>query len=121
MATSASRLIVTAVLIVSVFTLRVQAQPAGATTAASVLGVYNGTYAGAQDPIKFKLSLTQQSNATLAGEFTLYVAEGSATNAYTCDVRGTVYPGESNAPDAARPMENSSARRDRRAGNERRV
>ncbi len=79
---------IAALFVLWVFASGAQAQPAQAAKPISITGVYNGTYAGEQGPIKFKLSLTQQDNGTLAGEFTLYVAEGSATNAYTCDLRG---------------------------------
>jgi hypothetical protein len=54
----------------------------------SINGVYHGTYAGDQGPIKFKLTLTQQDNGTLAGSFTMYVPDGTDTKAYTCDIRG---------------------------------
>ena len=67
------------------------AQPASAT---SIDGVYNGSYAGGQDapvrgqvanasvvPVKFKLSITQRDNGMLTGVFTLYLPEGSGTNA----------------------------------------
>ena len=65
-----------------------RAQPAQAAKSNSVTGVYTGTYASAQGPLKFKLSLTLQDRGTLAGEFTLYVGEGADTKAYTCDVKG---------------------------------
>ncbi len=63
-----------------------------ASPPATINGVYNGTYTGEQGPTKFKLSLTQQDNGILAGEFTLYVQEGSGTKAYTCDLRGRYIP-----------------------------
>jgi hypothetical protein len=75
-----------------VFASGAQAQPAQAATAISINGVYNGTYAGDQGPIKFKLSLTLRDNGILAGEFTLYLAEGSTTNAYTCELTGRFIP-----------------------------
>jgi hypothetical protein len=58
----------------------------------SIDGVYNGSYAGGQGPTKFKLTLAHQNNGTLVGEFTLYVAAGSTTDAYTCDLRGRYVP-----------------------------
>jgi hypothetical protein len=64
------------------------AQPVQAAKAASLTGVYNGTYAGEQGPIKFKLTITQQDNGALAGSCTLYLPEGADTKEYTCDVRG---------------------------------
>jgi hypothetical protein len=61
------------------------AQPASAT---SIDGVYDGSYAGAQGPTKFKLTLTHQNNGTLAGVFTFYPPGGSDTTSYTCDMMG---------------------------------
>ena len=66
-----------------------QAQPAQAAKAASITGVYNGTYAGAQGPVKFKLSITQQDTGKVDGTFTLYLPDGSDTKTYTCDVTGS--------------------------------
>ena len=79
---------VAALFVISALASRAHAQPAQAATPSSITGVYNGTYDGAQGPIKFKLSLTQHENGTLAGAFTLYLPEGSSTKQYTCDVRG---------------------------------
>ncbi len=58
----------------------------------SISGVYNGTYAGNQGPVKFKLSLTQQDNGTFVGAFTLYSAEGPDAKEYTCNVTGRYVP-----------------------------
>jgi hypothetical protein len=58
----------------------------------SIDGVYNGSYAGEQGPTKFKLTLTHQSNGTLAGMFTLYLPEGSDTKAYACALMGRYIP-----------------------------
>jgi hypothetical protein len=68
------------------------AQPVQVAKTNSITGVYNGTYAGDQGPIKFKLSITQQDNGSgiLAGVFTLYLPEGSDTKAYTCDLSGSL-------------------------------
>src|SRR5882672_3400579 len=62
--------------------------PAQPAPTASIDGVYNGSYAGDQGPTKFKLTLALQNNGTPAGVFTLYLSEGSGTNAYTCGVTG---------------------------------
>src|SRR5438477_4269075 len=75
-----------------VFAPCAQAQPVAAAKQTSINGVYNGTYAGVQGPTKFKLSLTQQDNGTLAGSFTLFLPEGSDTKAYTCGVTGRYIP-----------------------------
>jgi hypothetical protein len=85
---------ISAVFALWAFAAGAQAQPAQAAKAASIDGVYNGTYAGAQWPIKFKLSLTQQDNRNrvLAGSCTLYLPEGDGTKEYTCDVRGVYIP-----------------------------
>jgi hypothetical protein len=77
-----------AVLAFWVFAPSTLAQPVKADNATSITGVYNGTYAGARGPTKFKLSITHQDNGTLTGECTLYVTEGAGTNEYTCAVRG---------------------------------
>src|SRR4051812_45064097 len=89
-ATIAVRWFVAAVFALAVFATSAPAQPAQAGKPASIDGVYNGTYAGEDGatPTKFKLTLTVEANGTLAGTFTLFVPDGSATNAYTCDVRG---------------------------------
>jgi len=87
-ATPAVQWTVTAVLAVSVFAPRAQAQPAKAATPVSISGVYNGTYAGEQGPIKFKLSLTQQDTEKVNGTFALYLPDGPGTKTYTCDVTG---------------------------------
>jgi hypothetical protein len=78
----------TAVLALCVFAGSAPARPVQADKPASITGVYNGTYAGANGPIKFKLSVTQQDNGTLAGTFTMYLPDGSDTKAYTCDIKG---------------------------------
>jgi hypothetical protein len=62
---------IAALFVLWVFASSAQAQPAQAAKPISISGVYNGTYAGDQGQTKFKLSLTQQENGTLAGEFTL--------------------------------------------------
>jgi hypothetical protein len=72
------------------FALGPRAQPAHAAAPTSITGVYNGSYAGDQGPIKFKLSITQQDDGKLAGVFTLYRGNGSDTKAYTCDVAGFI-------------------------------
>src|SRR6476619_2384306 len=86
----AFRWFVAAAFALAVFARSAPAQPAHACKAASIDGVYNGTYAGENGatPTKFKLTLTVEGNGTLAGTFTLYVPDGSATTAYTCDVKG---------------------------------
>jgi hypothetical protein len=73
---------------------RRSAPPAHAPAAnvSPISGVYNGTYAGAQGPIKLKLTLTQQEYGTLTGALTLYVPDGSGAKEYTCDVRGRYIP-----------------------------
>src|SRR5258708_5756984 len=83
---------IAAVLALVVIAPIASAQPVPAAKLASISGVYNGTYAGAQGPIKFKLSLTQQDNGALAGSCTLYLSEGDGTKEYTCDVRGRYIP-----------------------------
>jgi hypothetical protein len=92
MAAIAFRWSITAVFALWVFALSAPAQPIPAAKLTSITGVYNGTYAGEQGPIKFKLSVTQQDNGTLAGTFTLYLPDGADTTAYTCDVRGRYIP-----------------------------
>jgi hypothetical protein len=59
---------------------------------APITGVYNGTYAGADGPIKFKLSVTEQDRGMLAGTFTMYLPDGADTKEYTCDIRGRYIP-----------------------------
>ena len=83
---------ITAVFALWVFARSAPAQPVPAAKVTSITGVYNGTYAGEQGPIKFKLTVTQQDNGTLAGTFTLYLPDGSDTKAYTCDVKGRYIP-----------------------------
>lgn len=61
-----------------VFSASAPAQPVQPAKGASITGVYNGTYAGDQGLIKFKLTLTQQDNGTLSGAFTLYLPDGTA-------------------------------------------
>jgi hypothetical protein len=77
-----------AVFALLVFASGAAAQPVKPAKPASIDGVYNGSYAGDQGPIKFKLTLTQDDRGTLAGAFTLYLPEGADTKAYTCDVKG---------------------------------
>jgi hypothetical protein len=62
--------------------------PAQSPESAEIDGVYNGSYAGEQGQIKFKLSITQPRRGILAGVFTFYLPEGSDTKAYTCDFTG---------------------------------
>jgi hypothetical protein len=89
LAVIAFRWFMTVVLALTVFDASAHAQPAQAGKPVSVDGVYNGTYAGENgSPTKFKLTLTLQDNGTFSGAFTLYVPDGSATNAYTCDIKG---------------------------------
>src|SRR4051812_34590083 len=88
LAAIAFRSCVAAVLAVSAFAPSAQAQPAKAAALTSISGVYNGTYAGDQGSIKFKLSITQQDNGIIAGTFTLYLPEGSDTKEYTAAVSG---------------------------------
>jgi len=64
------------------------AQPVQTVKPTTIDGVYNGSYAGDQGPIKFKLTIAQQGNGALAGTCTLYLPDGANTNEYTCDVRG---------------------------------
>ena len=86
MTTIASRWLIAAVFAVGLFTSSAPAQHARTT---SIDGVYNGTYAGAKGPIKFKLSLTQEPDSGgLTGVFTLYLPEGSGTKSDTCDLTG---------------------------------
>jgi hypothetical protein len=66
--------------------------PAQPPESAEIYGVYNGSYAGDQGQIKFKLSITQQARGTLAGVFTFYLPEGSDTKAFTCDLTGLLRP-----------------------------
>src|ERR1019366_892776 len=90
---------------------------AGSTAAAAVApvvrssfdGVYNGTFADKQGPTRFKLTLwTKQENrgaggvlinSTPAGVLTFYLAEGSGTNAYTCELTGFYHPTNGTWPD----------------------
>jgi hypothetical protein len=90
---------------------------AGSTAAAAVApvvrssfdGVYNGTFADKQGPIRFKLTLwTKQENrgaggvlinSTPAGVLTFYLSEGSGTNAYTCELTGFYLPTNGFQPD----------------------
>jgi hypothetical protein len=87
----------------SAFVASAPAQPA---RAASIDGVYNGSYAGGQaapvrgqvgqvanagvEPTKFKLSITQGDNGVLTGVFTLYLPEGSDMKEYTCALTGFI-------------------------------
>src|ERR1017187_1642533 len=87
MTTIATRWLIAAVLTSGVLIPSAPAQSAAAT---SITGVYNGSYAGDQGPVKFKLTITQQDNGALAGTFTLSLTEGSATNTYTCAIKGFV-------------------------------
>ncbi len=82
----------TALFTLWVFACSAPAQPVPDAKATATSGVYNGTYAGEQGPIKFKLAVTQQDNGTLAGTFTLYLPDGADTKAYTCDIRGRYIP-----------------------------
>jgi hypothetical protein len=91
MATTAFQWSVTAVFVLWGFASRAPAQPVQAAKPISINGVYNGSYAGEQEPTKFKLSITQQDNGTLAGVFTLYRPDGSDTKAYTCDLTGFLH------------------------------
>lgn len=84
----AFRWFIASLFVLYAFGSRAQAQPAQAAKQSSVTGVYNGTYTGAQGPVKFKLSLTLEDRGTLDGEYTVYVADGADTKAYTCDVKG---------------------------------
>ena len=84
----AFRLSIASIFILCALCSSAQAQPAQAAKATSVTGVYNGTCASDQGPMKFKLSLTLQDRGSLVGEFTLYVAPGADQKAYTCDVKG---------------------------------
>ena len=92
LAAIAFRWSITAVFSLWVFARSAPAQPVPAAKVTSINGVYNGTYAGEQGPIKFKLSVTQQDNGTLIGAFTLYLPDGADTKAYTCDVTGRYVP-----------------------------
>ena len=83
---------IAAVFALWVFAARAPAQPVQAAKPASMSGVYNGSYTGAQGTIKFKLSVTQQDNGTLAGSFTLYLPDVSDTKPYTCNIRGRYFP-----------------------------
>jgi uncharacterized protein with FMN-binding domain len=58
----------------------------------SINGVYNGTYAGDQGPIKIKLTITQQGHGILAGVLTVYLPGSSGTQAYTYSLQGTNDP-----------------------------
>ncbi len=82
---SKSRWFVVTVFAVGAFASRAPGQLASPPT---ITGVYNGSYVGEQGPTKFKLSLTQQSNGTLAGVFTFYPLGSSDTTSYTCDIVG---------------------------------
>jgi hypothetical protein len=73
--------------IIAAWTL-ITVAPAQAPSANSIDGVYDGSYAGDQGPTKFKLTLTFQSNGTLAGVFTFYPPGSSGTTSYTCDIVG---------------------------------
>jgi len=84
----AFRLSIASIFVLCALCSSAQAQPAQAAKATSVTGVYNGTCASDQGPMKFKLSLTLQDRGSLVGEFTLYVAPGADQKAYTCDVKG---------------------------------
>jgi len=75
-----------------VFAPSAPAQPVQAAKPSSITGVYNGTYAGDQGPIKFKLSITQQDNGTFTGSCTIYLTEGSGANGYTCAITGRYIP-----------------------------
>jgi hypothetical protein len=94
LATIAFRGSILAVFALWAFAPRAHAQPVQAAKVTSISGVYNGSYAGAQGPIKFKLSITQQDNKNkvLAGSCTLYLQEWDGTKEYTCDVRGVYIP-----------------------------
>src|SRR6185295_3019042 len=85
MTTGPSRWSIAAVFALGLFTASAPAQPSADT---SIDGVYNGSYASDQGSTRFKLTLARHANGTLAGVFTLYVPEGSDTNAYTCAVTG---------------------------------
>ena len=113
LAAIAFRWSITAVFVLWVFAPSAQAQPVQAAKPASITGVYNGTYAGEKGPIKFKLTLTQQDNGTLAGVFTLYLPEGSDTKAYTCDITGRYIPANRRFQLMRRQMGNCPARRRR--------
>jgi len=84
------RLVIAAVFASGVLTPSAPAQLAPSPT---ITGVYNGSYAGDQGPIKFKLSITQQSNGTLAGVFTFSPPGSSGATPYTCDVVGRYLQG----------------------------
>ena len=65
--------------------------PAQSDDATAISGVYNGSYAGEQGPIKFKLAITHDGTGKLAGVFTLYLPEGSDTKAYACALTGFLH------------------------------
>ncbi|HEX5245214.1 MAG TPA: hypothetical protein VFW23_18280, partial [Tepidisphaeraceae bacterium] len=64
---------IASILVLSALGSVAKAQPAQAAKSNSITGVYNGTCASDQGPMKFKLSLTLQDRGSLVGEFTLYV------------------------------------------------
>ncbi len=82
---------IAALFVLWVFASGAQAQRAQAATPVSITGVYNGTYAGEQGPIKFKLAITHDGTGKLTGVFTLYLPEGAGTKAYTCDLTGFIH------------------------------
>ena len=65
------------------------------STAASIDGVFNGTYTctqvGTQVSIRFKLSLTSANGGSVAGVFTLYPAR-LVPREFTFDLSGTYDP-----------------------------
>ncbi len=54
----------------------------------SIDGVYSGTFAGKEGPVKFKLTITQTGGGKLAGIATVYLPADSGTKAYTYDLDG---------------------------------
>ncbi len=82
------RWVLVAVLALLVVASGAPAQSGQTAKSSSITGVYNGTYAGEQGPIKFKLSVMEQDRGVLAGTFTLYLSDGADTKAYTCDIKG---------------------------------
>jgi len=98
LAAIAFRWSITAVFALWVFAHSAPAQTVQPAKPASISGVYNGTYAGEQGPIKFKLTLTftqqgnEKQNGPLNGAFTLYLPDGSSTKEYTCEVSGLYIP-----------------------------
>lgn len=81
-----------AVVAVLIFVSTAVAQPVQPAKPASIDGVYNGSYAGDQGPVKFKLTLIQEGNGTLGGAFTIYLPDGADTKSYSCDVKGRYIP-----------------------------